>query len=141
MGRLAILRHQVGQIVEVARRLPTRGLGDHRGSVWTHTGPVRDRTSFPEMHGFFSSIAEDHAVRCTIGPCFIQDQRRDRTLRLPDDMPKDVILIDLTGRQLQTWSSVTGPILHLPIDELAKGIYWIRVSDGANSKAKRLIVH
>jgi Secretion system C-terminal sorting domain len=61
-------------------------------------------------------------------------------LQLPDDQPKDIALFDLAGRQIRTWRSVKGPLLFLPLSELANGSYWVRVSDGASSRTKRLIV-
>ena len=34
-----------------------------------------------------------------------------------------------------------GPVLRLPLGDLATGIYTVRVSDGSTSKAQKLIVH
>ena len=62
-------------------------------------------------------------------------------IRLPDDAPTDMILHDLAGRQIHTRSSVRGALLRLPIGQLASGVYCIRVSDGINSKVKKLIIH
>ncbi len=62
-------------------------------------------------------------------------------LRLPDDAPTDMILQDLAGRQIYARSRVSGPLLRLPISQLASGVYCIRVSDGVNSKVKKLIIH
>jgi hypothetical protein len=67
--------------------------------------------------------------------------RDELFLRLPDDTPKDITLHDLAGRQIHTRSSVSGPLQRLPVGQLAKGAYYIRVSDGVNSKVKKLIIH
>lgn len=67
--------------------------------------------------------------------------RGELYLRLTDDKPKDVMIHDLSGRQIRTWSSVTGPIQHLPMERLANGAYWVRVSDGHNSKVRKVIIH
>ncbi len=62
-------------------------------------------------------------------------------IKLPDDAPKEVVLCDLSGRQLQIWGSVTGPTFRVDIGQLAKGIYTLRVSDGASLRTKKLILH
>ncbi len=62
-------------------------------------------------------------------------------LLFTDDRPKDIIVLDVTGRRLLQQSSVTAPMHQLPIDQGARGAYWVRVSDGANWKVKKLIVH
>lgn len=67
--------------------------------------------------------------------------RSELYVRLPDETPKTIVLRDLSGRLIKTWSSVTGSVQHLPIEHLSKGAYWVVVSDAANSKAKKLIVH
>ncbi|MBK8499977.1 MAG: T9SS type A sorting domain-containing protein [Flavobacteriales bacterium] len=67
--------------------------------------------------------------------------RGELFVRLPDDVPKEIVTQDLSGRHIQAWSSVRGPLQHLPIEGFAQGVYWVRVSDGTNSKAKKLIIH
>jgi len=67
--------------------------------------------------------------------------RDELFLRFQDDLPKHVMLHDLSGRTIRAWSSVSGPIKHLPLGALAKGAYWVRVSDGLNNKTKKLIIH
>ncbi|MBP7408004.1 MAG: T9SS type A sorting domain-containing protein [Flavobacteriales bacterium] len=62
-------------------------------------------------------------------------------LQLSDDEPKDLIILDPSGRRIRTWSSVMGPLVHLPINELATGVYWVRASDGESSSTKKLIIH
>ncbi|MEO8587814.1 MAG: T9SS type A sorting domain-containing protein [Flavobacteriales bacterium] len=72
---------------------------------------------------------------------FPNPTRDELFVRLPDDKPKSIVIYDLAGRQINVWSSVIGPVQHLPITEIAKGAYWVRVSDGSNSKTKQLIIH
>ncbi len=67
--------------------------------------------------------------------------RDELFLRLPDDTPKEIILHDLAGRQIHARSSVSDPLQRLPIGQLANGVYYVRVSDGVNSKVKKLIIH
>ncbi len=62
-------------------------------------------------------------------------------LRLPDDSPKVITILDLAGRQINSWGSVTGTVQHLPTGSLARGAYWVRVSDGVQSRSKKLLVH
>lgn len=59
---------------------------------------------------------------------------------LPDDKPRDITLLDLLGRQVRVWRSMKGPTLALPLSQLATGTYWIRASDGASNRTKKLIV-
>lgn len=62
-------------------------------------------------------------------------------LRLQGDEPKDISIHDLAGRQVTFWGSVTSPAPQLPVGHLAKGAYWIRVSNGVCTKTKKLLVH
>jgi hypothetical protein len=62
-------------------------------------------------------------------------------LHLPDDAPKDITILDLSGRQVQVLSKATGPTLSFPVAHLAKGVYHVRVTDGLNTKTKKLIIH
>lgn len=62
-------------------------------------------------------------------------------LQLPDNALKDIVLHDLAGRQVGVWYSVKGPVQTLPVDQLAKGAYWVRVFDKTSSRTKKLIVH
>lgn len=67
--------------------------------------------------------------------------RDELFIRLPDDAPKVIELYDPSGRQLNTWGSVTATMHRLSVEGLAKGVYWIRVSDGVNTKTRKLLVH
>ena len=49
--------------------------------------------------------------------------------------------MDVTGRRMIERTNVTGTTFFLPTGELAKGAYWVRVTDGENMKAKKLIIH
>ncbi|MBL7940673.1 MAG: T9SS type A sorting domain-containing protein [Flavobacteriales bacterium] len=59
---------------------------------------------------------------------------------LPDDRPVDVELLDLSGRRASVWSGLTGTSLVFPVDALAKGAYWVRVTDGAQNRVRKLIL-
>ncbi len=59
---------------------------------------------------------------------------------LPDDAPTDIAIHDLSGRLVLAWGSVSGPLLRLPVGELARSAYYVRVSDGLNTKVKKLII-
>ncbi len=61
-------------------------------------------------------------------------------VRLPDSTPKDIVLYDLTGRRVHSWSSMSGPIRLRLIGNLAKGAYCVQVSDATTTKVKRLII-
>ncbi len=62
-------------------------------------------------------------------------------LDLPDVTPKEVALFDLTGRSVLRKTNVIDRVQYIPVEHLAMGTYWIRVSNGTNQKVKKLIVH
>lgn len=57
-----------------------------------------------------------------------------------DDAPKDIAVFDAIGRRMAQAGSVTETLFHLNLSEAAKGLYWVRVSDGIHAKARRLLV-
>ena len=61
-------------------------------------------------------------------------------LLLPDDAPTDIAIYDQTGRKVHSWASVIGPLITLPVGELARGACTMRVADGLHRKVKQLIV-
>ena len=61
-------------------------------------------------------------------------------VRLPNDAPKEIELFDPSGRRLQTWSNITATTHRLALEGLAKGVYWIRVADGVNTKSRKLLL-
>lgn len=61
-------------------------------------------------------------------------------LRFEDDAPKNVRIVDLAGRVLVQRHGVTAVLNHVSVEHLAKGIYWVQVSDGSNSRTKKLVV-
>lgn len=62
-------------------------------------------------------------------------------LQLPDKKAIEIVLWDLTGRQVGTWHNLSGPLQSLPISQLARGSYWVRVSIDGDTRTKQLIVH
>ncbi|MBZ0206779.1 MAG: T9SS type A sorting domain-containing protein [Flavobacteriales bacterium] len=62
-------------------------------------------------------------------------------LRFQDDAPKDITVLDVTGRQVAYQSNITAANHFLSIGRLAKGAYWVRVADSNRWKVKKLIVH
>ena len=62
-------------------------------------------------------------------------------LRLPDGPAKVVELLDVSGRTARALNNVSATNSSLALKGIAKGLYWVRVSDGANSKAHKLIIH
>jgi len=67
--------------------------------------------------------------------------RDELNLVLPDDTPRDAFLHDLSGRQIEAWRNVKGPVQRLPINQLAKGAYLVRVNCDGSSRTKKLIIH
>ena len=85
-----------------------------------------------------------HSPKASAG-VFVQGSTPERRLgelfiRLPDETPKEIALFDMAGRRLHAWSNMAGPIQRLPTGQLAKGGYYVRVSDGTISKVKKLII-
>lgn len=67
--------------------------------------------------------------------------RSEFTLRFQDDSPKDIAIMDLTGRLVARYASVTGALVQFPHLRLSQGAYWVRASDGQRAKAKQLIIY
>lgn len=67
--------------------------------------------------------------------------RDELYIRLPDDAPVDIFLHDPSGRRMITLNSVSGLLQRLPIARLAKGAYYVVITDGEHRKAKKLIIH
>lgn len=61
-------------------------------------------------------------------------------LRMPDEGPKDIELIDLAGRTSRSYANMTGQLVQLQTNGLAKGTYAVRVSDGRHTRTRRLII-
>ena len=72
---------------------------------------------------------------------FPNPTRDELFLKLPDDAPKDIVLYDISGRQIQIWGSITGPAFQVDIGQFAKGMYSLRVFSGSSSRTKKLILH
>ena len=67
--------------------------------------------------------------------------RDELFLRFQDDVPKEIVIHDLSGRRVQKRNGVSTAIVHLPVGQLAKGVYSVWASDGTNARTKRLIIH
>ena len=80
-----------------------------------------------------------HAIGWDFG-LFPNPAQEEVVLQFADDLPRDVVLHDLTGRQLRQWRNVRGPLQPIAMPTLATGSYWVRVSDGVSSRTKKLIV-
>lgn len=62
-------------------------------------------------------------------------------LRFTDGAPKDITVMDVAGSQLLALRNISSKVHYLPLGQLAKGAYWVRVTDGLNRKTKKLIIH
>jgi len=67
--------------------------------------------------------------------------RGELQIRLPEGVPKDIAVLDLAGRMITSWSSVADKVKFLQLGNVAKGAYWIRVSDGRYTRTKKLLIH
>lgn len=59
---------------------------------------------------------------------------------LPDNAPADIVLYDLSGRRLLSWANVPGPRLQFPAKQLARGVYYVRVTSGGQNRTKPLMI-
>lgn len=87
-------------------------------------------------------IAEEPSVKAEWDFTVYPNPARDELyIRLPDDAPVDIFLHDPSGRRMITLNSVSGLLQRLPIARLAKGAYYVVITDGEHRKAKKLIIH
>lgn len=63
------------------------------------------------------------------------------TLDFQDDGPRLVDILDVSGRLAYKQFITSARSCVISIEPLAKGIYWVRVANGAFSKSKKLIIH
>ena len=63
------------------------------------------------------------------------------TLRFMDEATKAIDLLDLSGRVVRSWSSVSTIQPQFSINGLACGAYWVRATDGKHLATKKLLVH
>ncbi|MBK8499520.1 MAG: T9SS type A sorting domain-containing protein [Flavobacteriales bacterium] len=66
--------------------------------------------------------------------------RNGFTLRFQDETPKEVMILDLSGRIITRKAGVTTANLQFPELRLAQGAYWVRVADGLHQRTKKLIM-
>ncbi|MCW5899478.1 MAG: T9SS type A sorting domain-containing protein [Flavobacteriales bacterium] len=91
---------------------------------------------------FFASDDEVPPVEAGWDYTLYPNPTRDALfLRFVDDAPKDITVLDVAGRRVASQTNVTATTHYLPLGQLAKGAYWVRVTDGENMKAKKLIIH
>jgi len=62
-------------------------------------------------------------------------------LRFVDDAPKNIAVLDVAGRLVASQTNITAGTHYMPLGLLAKGAYWVCVTDGENMKVKKLIIH
>ncbi|MBL7963161.1 MAG: T9SS type A sorting domain-containing protein [Flavobacteriales bacterium] len=61
-------------------------------------------------------------------------------LQFEDDAPKDAAVFDAMGRELFHAGSVSELLYNVDLSAVAKGLFWVRVSNGKHVKARRLII-
>lgn len=64
----------------------------------------------------------------------------DLFLRFSDDAPKRIEVLEPSGREVRSWSQVSGFSRQLTLGDLAHGVYWIQVSTITGSLTKKLII-
>ena len=77
----------------------------------------------------------------TQGPLRETLRRWGFNLRFASDAARSIELLDLSGRTVRSWTAITGIEHSLPITGLAEGAYWVRATEGANRKTRKLLIH
>jgi hypothetical protein len=62
-------------------------------------------------------------------------------LRFTSHATRSIELLDLSGRTVRSWTAITGIEHSLPTTGLAEGAYWVRATEGANRKTRKLLIH
>ena len=62
-------------------------------------------------------------------------------LRMPDETPKEIMILDISGRRMMSHANVTSTTCQLPVAQLAKRAYWVSVRASTNVKVKKIIIH
>jgi hypothetical protein len=62
-------------------------------------------------------------------------------LRFASEATRSIELLDLSGRTVRSWAAITGIEYSLPTAGLAEGAYWVRATEGANRKTRKLLIH
>lgn len=62
-------------------------------------------------------------------------------IELPDGNPVVITLYDAVGRKLMNTIGIQASIYTLNLAPLARGAYWIQITDGLDTKTKKLIIH
>jgi hypothetical protein len=66
--------------------------------------------------------------------------RGELQVHLPEGEPKSIIVFDLSGRVITSWNNVSDKVNFLQLGNLAKGAYWIRVTNSRYGKTKKLLL-
>ena len=67
--------------------------------------------------------------------------RHEIIVTMPNEDPASILILDPSGRILNTISHATGPRLRIQLDFLAKGVYYVCATQGPEQKTKKLIIH
>lgn len=67
--------------------------------------------------------------------------RGEFMMHFQEDTPKEITILDVSGRLISTHASVAGTVVQLPQLRLSQGAYWVRVTNGQHWKAKQLIIY
>jgi len=62
-------------------------------------------------------------------------------LHFGDDAPKHIAVFDALGRMVFEARGVSSLMQYLDMSDAAKGLFWVRVSDGVNVKTRKLLIH
>lgn len=61
------------------------------------------------------------------------------TVAFEGEFIKDVELLDVSGRRVVRYPNVNSPLLRIPTDQFARGVYWVMVAGRDIRKVKKVI--
>ena len=107
------------------------------------------------LHADYAFIIDLYPVPKSLTPSFVTETKtevwefgmypnpanNEVNLLLPDDdRSKDVVIYDLSGKQIRSMRSLSNTLLNISTSEFAKGPYCVRVSDQYATRMKILII-
>lgn len=107
------------------------------------------------LHADYAFIIDLNPVPKSLTPSFVTETKTQGwefgmypnpatnvvNLSLPnDDIPKDVVIYDISGKQIRSMLSLSNTLLNISTSEFAKGPYCVRVSDQYATRMKILLI-
>lgn len=122
-------------------------IGHLGGTAGNYLDTLRNDYAFIVTPGFFEKSMPTRSPATEYSgesgwdfELFPNPARETLFMRFSDDNDKDLIILDMAGREVVSQEKITAVVHSIPTGHLAKGIYNVRVTDGHNFKNKKLII-